>query len=289
MSEGPILAATDGSIAGETAFRVASMIASKLAARVRVVMVVEPLPVFVLEPSVIMQALVASPELLNAARDRVIAQLREVGREGVDWNVDIEYGRPSAEIADKASDCNAQLIVIGLVHHGIVDRILDGDTALEVVRQSESPILLASPSWKAEPMTAVFAVDFSRQSMEAARAGLRLLGDGATVVLAHVRPTAAGFDGAGIWEEEYEKAAERELTKFSDALGAHADICVKHEILRGSPTAALLGFADRIKADLIVAGTRGAGFMQRLLLGSVATRLMRHTTHSLLIIPDAKE
>lgn len=265
------------------------MIASKLAARVRVVMVVEPLPVFVPDPSVVMQPLVASPELLDAAKDRVIAQLREVGGEGVDWNVDIEYGRPSAEIADKAREFDAQLIVIGLVHHGIVDRILDGDTAVEVVRQSESPVLLASASWKAEPMTAVFAVDFSRQSMEAARAGMRLLGDGATVVLAHVRPTAAVFDGAGIWEEEYETAAERELTKFSDALGAHADVCVKHEILRGNPSAALLGFADRIKADLIVAGTRGAGFIQRLLLGSVATRLMRHTTHSLLIIPDAKE
>ena len=77
-------------------------------------------------------------------RDRVIAQLRALAPKGLDWHVDVEYGRPSDEILAKARDRNASLIVIGLVHHGVVDRILDGDTALEVVRKSPVPVLLAS-------------------------------------------------------------------------------------------------------------------------------------------------
>jgi len=59
-------------------------------------------------------------------------------------------------------------------------------------------------------------------------------------------------------------------------------------MLSGSPAAALLDLAEKQHADLIVAGTRGAGLMQRLLLGSVATRLMRHSTRSLLIVPDSE-
>jgi len=286
LPSGPILVATDGTAAGEAAFRAAVLIAAKSPSIVQVMVVVEPLPVLVPEPSLIVQPLVTSPALLDAVRDRVVAQMRELAPERLDWHVEVEYGRPSDEIAAKARDRNAQLIGIGLVHHGVVDRILDGDTALEVVRQSHVPVLLAAASWKELPKRAVFAVDFSAQSMQAARAGLRVLGAGATVVLAHVRPMVTVYDGMGMWEEEYETAATKELVKFADALNAPAGVRLEQVFLTGSPSAALLGLADRKDADLIVAGTRGAGLMQRLLLGSVATRLMRHSTRSLLIVPD---
>ena len=286
---GPILIATDGTAAAETAFRAASAIATKLSLVVQVIVVVEPLPVLTPQPLLIAPPLVASPALLDTVRDRVITQMRESAPEGRDWHVEVEYGRPSAEIAKKARDRKAQLIVIGLVHHGLVDRLLDGDTALEVVHQSRTPVLLASASLQTLPRSAVFAVDFSSQSMHAARVGLRLLSDGATITLAHVAPIVTVFDGTGMWEEEYEQAATRELEKFAGALNAPAGIRIDQVLLRGSPAAALLGLSDRTKADLIVAGTRGAGLMERLFLGSVATRLMRHSTRSLLVVPDLEE
>jgi nucleotide-binding universal stress UspA family protein len=285
----PILVATDGTLAGEAAFRAAVLIAAKSSSSVQVMVVVEPLPVLVPEPSLITQPLVASPALLDAARDGVIAQLRNLAPQGLDWHVEVEYGRPSEEIANKARDLAARLIVIGLVHHSVIDRILDGDTALEVVRQSPAAVLLASADWKALPTRAVFAVDFSAQSMQAARAGLGLLGDGATVVLAHVRPRVTVYDGMGMWEEEYENAAANELQKFAAALNAPAGVRVERVILSGIPSAAVLSLAEKNDAHLVVAGTRGAGLMQRLLLGSVATRLMRHSTRSLLIVPDLEE
>ena len=97
------------------------------------------------------------------------------------------------------------------------------------------------------------------------------------------------YDGMVMWEEEYETAATKELVKFTKVLNAPAGVRVEQVFLTGSPSGALLGLADRTDADLIVAGTRGAGLMQRLLLGSVATRLMRHSTRSLLIVPDGEE
>jgi nucleotide-binding universal stress UspA family protein len=286
---GPLLVATDGSSAGEAAFRAAATIATKSSTSVEVLIVVEPLPVLVPDPSVVMQPLVASPAVLEAYREGILGQLREIAPPGLEWRVDVEYGRPSSEIADQARKRKAQLIVIGLVHHGVLDRILDGDTALEVVRHSHTPVLLASSNWKSLPKHAVFAVDFSRQSMQAAREGLRLLGDNATVVLAHVRPMPTVYDGMGMWEIEYEEAAKKELAKFAEALNAGAEVQVQKMFLRGNPAAALLDVAEKIRADLIVAGTQGAGFMQRLLVGSVATRLMRHSARSLLIVPRGSE
>ena len=286
-SSGLILVATDGSPAGEAAFRAAVLIAAKSLVSVRVMVVVEPLPVLMPEPSQLMQPLVASPQMLNVVRDRVITQLKGLAPEGLEWRVEVDYGRPSDEITRKARDCKAQLVVIGLVHHRVVDRILDGDTALEVVRQSPTPVLLASADWKALPKRAVFAVDFSPQSIEAARAGLRLLGDDSTVFLAHARPRVTVFDETGMWEEEYETVATKELQKFAEALNVPAEVRVEQVILSGNSAAAMLNLAEKENADLIVCGTRGAGLVQRLLLGSVATRLMRHSTRSLLIVPDS--
>jgi len=286
---GPLLVATDGSSVGEAAFRAASLIAAKASASVEVLAVVEPLPVLVPEPSVLMQPLVASPALFDAFREGIIAQMREIAPPGLAWHVQVEYGRPSSEIADGARELKARLVVIGLVHHGVMDRILDGDTALELVRHAHAPVLLADPSWTALPRQAVFAVDFSHQSMQAARAGLRLLDEHATVVLAHVRPMPTVYDGMGIWEVEYEDAAKIELDRFAEALNAGSTVRVEKMILRGSPASALLEFAEKTQADLIVAGTHGAGFVQRLLLGSVATRLMRHSTRSLLVVPPGAE
>jgi nucleotide-binding universal stress UspA family protein len=288
-STGPILVATDGTAAGDAAFRAASLIAGKSSASIPVFVVIEPLPVLLPHPSLIAQPLVAPPDLFTAVRDRVAESIRELAPEGLAWQVEVEYGRPSTEIAKKARDIHAQLVVIGLVHHGVMDRILDGDTALEVVRHSRTPVLLASANWKALPTHAVFAVDFSAQSMQAARAGLRLLGDGATVLLTHVRPIPMVYDGMGVWEIEYEEAAKRELAKFAEALKAPSGVRVEQVLLRGSPSPTILALADERGADLVVAGTRGAGLVERLLLGSVATRLMRHSTRSLLIVPDVEE
>ena len=286
---GPLLVATDGSSAGEAAFRAAATIAAKSSVSVEVLIVVEPLPVLVPDPSIVMQPLVASPAVLEAFREGVLGQLREIAPPGLDWRVDVEYGRPSSEIADEARKRKAQLIVIGLVHHSLMDRILDGDTALEVVRHTHTPVLLTSSKWKSLPKRALVAVDFSQQSMQAARAGIRLLGEDATVTLAHVCPMPTVYDGMGMWEAEYEARAKSELEKFADALDLSPNVAVQKMVLRGHPASALLDLGEKLRVDLIIAGSHGHGFVQRVLVGSVATRLMRHSTCSLLIVPRADE
>lgn len=282
---GPLLVATDGGAPSDAAFRAALALREKLSADVEVVGVVEPLPMIVPEAQGLLQPLVVTPEHMTALKTKVRTQLDDAGVAGSKWPITVLYGRPAREITDLARQNHSQLIVIGLTHHGVIDRILDGETALEVLRQSEVPVLLAS-GFESLPRQAVFAVDFSAQSMNAARAGLRLVSADCFVNLVHVRPSVTVFDGTGMWEVEYDKAAERELEKFAEALAAPAGIETKPTILRGRPANAIADFARNAGADLIVAGTRGAGLMRRILVGSVATGLVHKATTSVLIVPD---
>ncbi len=58
--------------------------------------------------------------------------------------------------------------------------------------------------------------------------------------------------------------------------------------LRGDPSRELLGLAKASKADLIVCGTHGQGFISRMLLGSVATTLVRGSPCPLLVVPQPR-
>ncbi len=285
---GPIVIASDRGAATENALRATALLARRLGATVRVVAVVEPLPVMVPNPSTLLQPLVASPELMDQVRTEALEQVKAATSDGPHWRVTVEYGRSATEVCRVADEVGAQLIVIGHTQHGMLDRILDGDTALAIVRHANSPVLLAAADFVELPQRAVFAVDFSPQSMNAARAGIRLLAESARVHLVHVKPRANVFEGFGLVEEEYQSSVDSELASFAASLGGSGQTFEK-VVLEGSPARALLEFAESSGAQLIVAATRGAGLIERILVGSVATRLMRHSRTSVLIVPDADQ
>jgi nucleotide-binding universal stress UspA family protein len=56
-------------------------------------------------------------------------------------------------------------------------------------------------------------------------------------------------------------------------------------MLDGDPALQLLRLAERIGAELIAAGSHGAGFFGRILMGSVSTRLVRRATCAVLVNP----
>jgi hypothetical protein len=58
-------------------------------------------------------------------------------------------------------------------------------------------------------------------------------------------------------------------------------------VLSGDPARELLAYAARVGADLVAAGSHGHGFISRLVLGSVTTKLLRAARCSVLVIPPA--
>jgi nucleotide-binding universal stress UspA family protein len=53
----------------------------------------------------------------------------------------------------------------------------------------------------------------------------------------------------------------------------------------GDPTSAILALCERERADLLIVGRRGAGVVERMVIGSVADRLAHHARCPLLIVP----
>jgi nucleotide-binding universal stress UspA family protein len=277
--------ATDRTDASLPALQAAKVLNRSLHSGVKVLVVIEPLPVIVPEPSSLLQPLVITPELEALVRKQTLAQMKTVEDDPAAWSLDVEQGKPPSEIAAAARAHGASLVIIGQSHHGIVDRLIDGDTALDLLRECDTPVLLASAEFVSLPRVAVIAVDFSPDSMEAARVALPMLSPGCVIHLAHVRPSVTIFDGSGLWEEEYERVAARQLEEFKKTLNAPATMSVDTTILAGKPARALTDFAKQVDADLIVSGTHGTGLIRRILIGSVASGLIRKAERSLLVVP----
>ena len=62
------------------------------------------------------------------------------------------------------------------------------------------------------------------------------------------------------------------------------DIAVNHVFLQGDPATRIISYAAEAGSDLIVMGTHGRTGLERLLLGSVAEKVMRDAPCSVLVV-----
>ncbi|HET8541291.1 MAG TPA: universal stress protein [Anaeromyxobacter sp.] len=135
-------------------------------------------------------------------------------------------------------------------------------------------------------------VDFSEPSwiaMEQAAdvaSGLR-----AELTLVHVwtPPPPAASDvlvsSRGVAEVERRQAEETLEIWRSDAEG-RAALPVRARVLLGDPAVEIARFADEEGIDLVVLGTHGRTGLSRLVLGSVAERVLRRAPVPVLVIRD---
>lgn len=91
---------------------------------------------------------------------------------------------------------------------------------------------------------------------------------------------SAGFTGLPMessWEgidEMLRGDAEAALATVHDIATAH-DVPVETHVLEGSPQREIVRYAEEEGCDLVVMGTHGRGGIDRLLLGSVAEKVVR--------------
>jgi nucleotide-binding universal stress UspA family protein len=136
------------------------------------------------------------------------------------------------------------------------------------------------------------AVDFSEPSWiameQAAELASRL---GAELTLVHVRPPppAAATDvlvpSGGGADAEIRRAEEALEVWRSDA-ESRAALPVRARVLAGDPAGELARAAREEGFDLLVVGTHGRSGFSRLLLGSVAERVLRRAPVPVLVMRD---
>jgi nucleotide-binding universal stress UspA family protein len=134
----------------------------------------------------------------------------------------------------------------------------------------------------------VVGVDASDASLEAARFAGRLAEQtGAELTVVHVR--AAPFPGAeqdldvGELEIYWQAAEQRAAQQTSQAL-AGCTAQWSFQVRAGDPAQELERVARERQAELLVVGGRGHTVVHRLLLGSVANRLLHHADRPVLVV-----
>lgn len=285
---GPIVVATDGTPSAEAALRAAAQMASHTAADVYVLSVLEPLPLMAADYGLLLPPTDAEEARREALTRRVHEQVRQVAGDNARWEVWIVDGDPAATLARVARELRARMVIAGLGHHNVMDRVFGGETALHALRLSRVPIFAVAGSFNMLPERAVIATDFSEASVRAARAALQLFDTLKMVYLVHVAPRLELQPEAfAVWMSAYDEGVEPAFARLRAELGLPPGVVLETVTRQGKASRELLNFAKSVRADVIVTGSRGAGFIDRLLVGSTATGLIRGATCSVLGVPAA--
>jgi universal stress protein A len=137
--------------------------------------------------------------------------------------------------------------------------------------------------------TILVPIDFSEGSLEALRRAMALAGGlGASVVLLHALDplsSAGRMDSPRLrrLKDEVRRDSERRLAALAKDQSPWG-VPVQHFVEPGSPSSVITDFAVTCHADLIVLGSLGHTGLDRLLLGSVAERVVRYAKCSVLVV-----
>ena len=145
-------------------------------------------------------------------------------------------------------------------------------------------------SWP--PQVIVVAIDGSEQSQRAADLGAALARAHTSrlVLITVVRPPEGwwGITGQPPSPEALSEAlveGQQEILRQTETRTDLTGIDFSTTEELGDPTSVILAACDRESADLLVVGRRGAGLVERMVMGSVADRLAHHSPVPILIVP----
>jgi nucleotide-binding universal stress UspA family protein len=152
----------------------------------------------------------------------------------------------------------------------------------------------------------MIATDGSDCSMLAANKGIELARlSGGTVYAVHVVPTAYFFPMDGdyfssmgvnpYWDSMYEVMYEalrkqgQRIVNSVKGLGEAKGINVEPVLLEGHPADELIRYAEVEGMDIVIMGTLGKTGLDRLLLGSVAENLVRHSKVPVMVVTNTQK
>lgn len=278
-----VLVATDFSPPSRIALRSAQALVARTAGTLQLVHVLPPLP-----PRY--KLLIGSFGIPDLERERMQVAEREMERlvrrvrssriaiEGF-----VRTGTPWEELLAAADELGSELICLGNSGHSRLERLFLGSTAENVVRRCRIPVLVTrrAPIRKIERV--LLPVDLGPASEDAVRFALERLPRRARLEAYFVVPPPPPLDPQMMNLVAEPKAIEKELRAWLARLGAtRARPGVR---VLGDPAHEILQRARRSRADLIVISTHGRRGLARLLLGSVAEKVVRYAERPVLVLP----
>jgi nucleotide-binding universal stress UspA family protein len=202
-------------------------------------------------------------------------------------SLDVRSGPPTEVLERAAEERDASVIVLGGKAHSALGRWLGGSTSLNVTRTAAVPVLttVGAPTALRRVLVAVDLSPAAGPTLAAARTYADVFGAQLRAVCV-IEPLPVIPDvPLTIAPEEYYKLSETRLQRdVWSQLGPRVERAARY----GLPVETLLREATDWKADLLVVGSHGKGWAERVLMGSVTEKLLGHLPTSVLVVPVAK-
>jgi len=221
----------------------------------------------------------------HEVRAQVIAALRSRVPAAALETLSVRRGPPADVLTGAVADFGAELVVLGGKHHSALGRWLGGSTSVNVTRGSLVPLLVTVG--KPAIGRVLVAVDQSgaAQPTLAAAARYATLFGAELRALSVIEPLPVLPEVPQPDESDYyrllEETVARDIWSLIRAPG------VNKVLRRGVALEAILSEAAEWRADLLVVGSHGKGWAERVLAGSVTEGLINHLPTSLLVVPIA--
>ena len=284
----------DASRFGESSLPFARAIADRNNARILLISVIVFLPEFnaktrgLLNPSPEVQARVvaeAEQYLLGVAAS---FPSREV-------EVSVRIGDPTTEILTSCEEQDAGMLVVTSHSRSGVSKFFLGSVALELVKNSECPVLVVRANVDRDVSEAAISIrrilvplDQSSEAEQALTTNLRSLGtESLQLHLLHVIPSLVYSDVARDEEAEVERSKASEyLYQLAQQMTARG-FSTTTEVAEGEPAIQITRVAGEQGVDLISMTTHSRSGVKRLLIGSVAESVLRRAPVPLLLCHPA--
>ncbi len=281
------IVATDGSVGSNAAFTAARLMSEAHDIGVEVVSVLEPLLMPARVPQELLDPIEVDSQRARNLGNRVRAQMKESGGRERNWPLQILHGVPAQVIGQIAQEQDASLIITGLSKHGLLERLVGGETAARVAQLSRIPLLAVSPDFKRLPMRVVVAMDLDPLHLDELTRVLKMFEPTASVTCVHVKPHEE-FPGSEspAFARAYETAVAQSFEETAKAISKVPGLRADLVRLNGQPAAELLRYAEHAKAELVVLGLRRHYGLRRLLGGDVALKVLRSANCSVLVVPE---
>ena len=221
---------------------------------------------------------------VREVREKAAEQASEAG--APDAPVHVRAGVAPKLVNKIADDTDADIIVLGASPQPARARTLVGATGRRILYLADRPVLVAN-SARREPFKRVLAaVDLSEESgpvLESAWAVAK--SEGAQMRALFVLEPLPMMLSKVVRQKDEERleAGRRELELILEKEGLGSE--VEPRVRDGAAGEMILEESQDWDAELIVIGTHGFGFFDRLMLGSTSLYVLRHGHRATLVVP----
>lgn len=230
----------------------------------------------------------AGEDAARASLQELAAGLQE--RHGVVASLRLITGRVSETLCAEADALDAALLVVGARGKGLVEELLLGSTAEQVMKDCRRPLLIVRAPLQAAYRRLLVPVDFSARSAEAVGLAWRWLPQ-STLTLLHAfeLPFEGRLRHAGVSDSELGRllaqALEEARGEMRRFIGAQAldEARAQPLIVHGAAVPKILELCSPQRYDLLVIGRRSQGVLSELMLGSVTRNILQHAGIDVLV------